>query len=178
MSYPDVSRMSESDVTRWCPQEIPWKSEIGWDEWSQILTKQWLLILMSLGQFMDIGPVFWCPLDVLWMSDMSCECQIVTKDGHVKFWPKYNFLTSPEHPVVVRNVWGRSDSDQTSTLWADGCSGDVSEWYIMPNLAPIGCPPDVQTDIRFWHLSMEKSVRKRRLIDFQFWHQADQNLTS
>ena len=167
MSEPEVSKTSESNVTRWCPPDVAWMSELGWDELNQIPTKLWLVIRTFLDQFMDVRLEFWHPLNVMWMSDMSCEHQILTKlglfglmpldvlgtscmscrcqnltsYGHAKIWLKYDF------PVDIRNVSGKSDSDQTWPLWADIPWMWIwwRQWqYIMPNLTSMGRPSDVQ----------------------------------
>ena len=78
-----------------------------------------LLILTSLDQFMDVRLVFWRPLHILATSVMLCKCQILTKDGHSRFWPTYDILTSCGRPLDGTNVLERSDSDQTRTLWVD-----------------------------------------------------------
>ncbi len=115
ISDPDVFRTSEPDVTSLRPQDVPWTSETSWDEWSHILTKLWLLILMSLGQFMDVGPLFRPLLDVLWTSEMSRESQILSK-----LW-------------MCKQMSSRCPDDVNELLWSPiltslGCSTDVESY--------------------------------------------------
>ena len=137
---------------------------------------------MSLDQFVDVRHVFWHLLDVLGMSVMSCKCQILTKDGHSRFGPKYDFLTSPGRPVDVTNVLGRSDSDQTWTLWTD--APWTSWWHQSPLMS-------------LWRQNLTSTRRKKLFTklftivnkivhkncshckcDIIFWHHTDQNMTS
>ncbi len=151
------------------------------------------LILTSLDQFVDVILVFWRPLDVLGTSLMLCKCQFLTKDVHSRFWPKYDFLTSPRRPMDVTNVMGRSEVQTWRQL-------DVP---LTSRLRQFGRPIDEKSvnkwrkyDIRFWRLWTsegrpsdvfgrqfgrpydEKSVNKMTSYDVRFWRHTDQKLTS
>ena len=134
MSDPDVSKTSGYDVQRWRPQEVPWMSEIGWDEWNQNLTKLRLLNLTSLDQFMDTRLVFWRLLDILRTSVMSCKCRDLTRNGHAGFWPKYDFPTSPGRQECLGKVRFRPNLELVA-WYPESDIHRMSHWR--PNWCPI-----------------------------------------
>ena len=122
----------------------------------------------------------WRPLDILGMSVMSCRCQILTNDGHSRFWLKYDFLTSSGSHVDITIVVERSNSDQTRTLWADvSWMSWWCQWVIyyvkpdrpwdIPLMSKLTSDADVQRT--------EKVFTKWGKCDVIFWRHTGQNLT-
>ncbi len=55
--------------------------------------------------------VAWHRLDIPRMSIMSCKCQDLNRDGHARFWPKYDFLMSHGRQECLGKVRFRTNVD-------------------------------------------------------------------